>query len=160
MTKRALDSSTGMVDAINARTWAPDSWRQYESVQMATYEDKAEYEKVMAKLSKLPPLVHPAGEPRGIRPPTAFRSGLGRALQPAQIVQLQSRYGLPPSLPCWTRTGSAGSGSQRRQCRQCSRSREGSAASADSSVAVEAPTATTGGRAFESPENFESLTEG
>ena len=40
--------------------WSPSSWRARESLQMATYDDKAAYETVVAKLSKLPPLVQPA----------------------------------------------------------------------------------------------------
>jgi len=50
-----------VIDAVGARTWAPGSWRQYESLQMASYEDQPEtYTKVMAKLGKVPPLVQPA----------------------------------------------------------------------------------------------------
>ena len=43
---------------IAARTWAPNSWRKYESLQMADYEDKTTYTAVIDKLSKVPPLVH------------------------------------------------------------------------------------------------------
>jgi len=42
------------------RTWTPGSWRAYESLQMATYDDKDTYAKVMAKLSKVPGLIHHA----------------------------------------------------------------------------------------------------
>jgi len=40
------------------RTWTPGSWRSYESQQMATYEDQEQYGKVIAKLSKVPGLIH------------------------------------------------------------------------------------------------------
>jgi 3-deoxy-7-phosphoheptulonate synthase len=43
---------------IAARTWSPGSWRACEALQMAEYDDKAQYAKVMDKLSKVPPLVH------------------------------------------------------------------------------------------------------
>jgi len=46
-----------IVAAVAARKWAPASWRTYESLQMATYDDKAAYDAVIAKLSKVPPLV-------------------------------------------------------------------------------------------------------
>lgn len=39
--------------------WEPASWRALESAQMATYDDKAAYDSVINKLSKLPPLVQP-----------------------------------------------------------------------------------------------------
>ncbi|KAJ1627830.1 DAHP synthetase [Pavlovales sp. CCMP2436] len=45
---------------IAARTWAPGSWRVLESQQMAEYEDKVLEASVIAKLSKLPPLVQPS----------------------------------------------------------------------------------------------------
>lgn len=45
------------VAQVRARTWSPGSWRQYETLQMATYEDKAAYGAVMDKLPKVPPLV-------------------------------------------------------------------------------------------------------
>lgn len=48
------------VKTIEARTWSPGSWRGLESLQMAEYEDKALEASVLAKLSKLPPLVQPA----------------------------------------------------------------------------------------------------
>ena len=41
--------------------WSPSSWRARESLQMATYDDdKAGYDTVIAKLSKVPPLVQPS----------------------------------------------------------------------------------------------------
>ena len=43
---------------IAGRTWAPGSWRSCEALQMAEYDDKELYAKVMDKLSKVPPLVH------------------------------------------------------------------------------------------------------
>jgi len=46
-----------VTDTVAARQWSPSSWRNYESVQMATYDNKAEYDAVIAKLSKVPPLV-------------------------------------------------------------------------------------------------------
>lgn len=46
-----------VVDTVSARTWKPGSWRNYEALQMATYDDKALYDITMAKLSSLPPLV-------------------------------------------------------------------------------------------------------
>ena len=51
-----------MVDPaeIAAREWAPGSWRKYESLQMATYEDQETYAAVVDKLSKVPPLVQPS----------------------------------------------------------------------------------------------------
>ena len=49
------------VKTVAARTWAPNSWRNYECLQMATYEDDAAaYEAVTSKLSKVPPLVQAA----------------------------------------------------------------------------------------------------
>ena len=49
------------VKTVAARTWAPNSWRNYECLQMATYEDNAAaYEAVTSKLSKVPPLVQAA----------------------------------------------------------------------------------------------------
>ena len=38
----------------------PSSWREHEALQMAEYEDKVTYGKVMDKLSKVPGLVHSA----------------------------------------------------------------------------------------------------
>ena len=49
------------VAKVQSRTWAPASWRNYESLQMATYDDQALYAATIDKLSKLPPLVQ-AGE--------------------------------------------------------------------------------------------------
>ena len=43
---------------IAKRVWSPGSWRNCESLQMAEYDDKELYAKVMGKLSKVPPLVH------------------------------------------------------------------------------------------------------
>jgi 3-deoxy-7-phosphoheptulonate synthase len=43
---------------IAGRKWSPGSWRACEALQMAEYDDKAQYAKVMDKLSKVPPLVH------------------------------------------------------------------------------------------------------
>merc|ERR1712224_54670 len=41
--------------------WTPASWRSREALQMASYDDQKEtYDAVIAKLSKLPPLVQPA----------------------------------------------------------------------------------------------------
>mmetsp|Transcript_20131 Transcript_20131/g.56713 ORF Transcript_20131/g.56713 Transcript_20131/m.56713 type:complete len:446 (+) Transcript_20131:80-1417(+) len=37
--------------------WAPSSWRKFEAVQMAEWEDKALADKVLQKLGRLPPLV-------------------------------------------------------------------------------------------------------
>lgn len=48
------------LETIEARKWSPGSWRGLESLQMAEYEDKALEASVLAKLSKLPPLVQPA----------------------------------------------------------------------------------------------------
>jgi len=48
---------TDAVAQVQARKWAVNSWRQYESLQMAEYEDKAVYATVIDKLSKVPPLV-------------------------------------------------------------------------------------------------------
>ena len=48
------------VAQVKARTWSKSSWRQYEVLQMATYEDQAAYAAVMDKLSKVPPLVQPS----------------------------------------------------------------------------------------------------
>jgi len=45
------------IAAVAARKWGPASWRSYESLQMATYDDKELYDKTISKLSKLPPLV-------------------------------------------------------------------------------------------------------
>jgi len=53
--------STSVTAQVAARTWAPNSWRQYEVLQMATYEDQVKYNAVVDKLSKVPPLVQ-AGE--------------------------------------------------------------------------------------------------
>mmetsp|Transcript_181968 Transcript_181968/g.442723 ORF Transcript_181968/g.442723 Transcript_181968/m.442723 type:complete len:446 (+) Transcript_181968:80-1417(+) len=39
--------------------WAPSSWRKFEAVQMAEWEDKAVADKVLQKLGRLPPLVQP-----------------------------------------------------------------------------------------------------
>jgi 3-deoxy-7-phosphoheptulonate synthase len=39
--------------------WTPSSWKSKKALQMAEYEDKTAYAKVMDKLSKLPPLVQP-----------------------------------------------------------------------------------------------------
>ena len=46
------------VAEVSKRTWSKDSWRKYESLQMAEYEDKAAYGTVVDKLAKVPPLVH------------------------------------------------------------------------------------------------------
>jgi len=46
-----------VVAAVGARKWSPGSWRNYEALQMAQYDDKAAYDSVIAKLSKVPPLV-------------------------------------------------------------------------------------------------------
>jgi len=40
--------------------WAPSSWRKFEAVQMAEWEDKALADKVLQKLGRLPPLVQAA----------------------------------------------------------------------------------------------------
>jgi 3-deoxy-7-phosphoheptulonate synthase len=40
-----------------ARDWRPESWRQYEALQQATYPDPAALEAALAKLANLPPLV-------------------------------------------------------------------------------------------------------
>jgi 3-deoxy-7-phosphoheptulonate synthase len=45
------------VDEVRSRVWKPSSWRAFEALQMAEYEDKDTYNKVMLKLSKVPPLV-------------------------------------------------------------------------------------------------------
>ena len=45
---------------VAARKWSPSSWREHEALQMAEYEDKVTYGKVMDKLSKVPGLVHSA----------------------------------------------------------------------------------------------------
>ena len=56
-TMAAMDVESA-VKTVAARTWAPNSWRNYECLQMATYEDDAAaYEAVTSKLSKVPPLV-------------------------------------------------------------------------------------------------------
>ncbi|KAL1527143.1 hypothetical protein AB1Y20_015825 [Prymnesium parvum] len=49
-----------VVTTVTGRTWAPGSWRSYECSQMAVYEDQEELSAVLAKLSKVPPLVHHA----------------------------------------------------------------------------------------------------
>ena len=49
-----------VVVTVGKRTWSPASWRNYESLQMATYDDKAAYDAVISKLSKVPPLVRAA----------------------------------------------------------------------------------------------------
>jgi len=50
-----------IVSKVGERTWSPSSWRDLESLQMASYEDHAaEYKSVIEKLSKVPPLVQPA----------------------------------------------------------------------------------------------------
>ena len=53
--------AAGIVGQVLSRTWSPASWRECESLQMATYDDQAAYNEVMDKLSKVPPLVQ-AGE--------------------------------------------------------------------------------------------------
>ncbi|MEN1728902.1 MAG: 3-deoxy-7-phosphoheptulonate synthase class II [Pseudomonadota bacterium] len=41
----------------SAQGWRPDSWRQKEAGQQATYEDQSELNTVLAKLADMPPLV-------------------------------------------------------------------------------------------------------
>ena len=49
-----------MADPCEPRpTWKPATWRNYEALQMAMYDDQEAYGKVMSKLSKVPPLVTP-----------------------------------------------------------------------------------------------------
>lgn len=55
-----------VVGEVNARTWSPSSWRQFEALQMASYEDQDMYQSVIDKLSKVPPLVQ-AGEVDNLR---------------------------------------------------------------------------------------------
>ena len=45
------------VDEVRSRAWKPNSWRAFEALQMAEYEDKDTYDRVITKLSKVPPLV-------------------------------------------------------------------------------------------------------
>jgi len=54
------EPNVGPVAQVAARTWSPSSWRNYESLQMAEYEDKKAYAAVIDKLSKVPPLVQPS----------------------------------------------------------------------------------------------------
>ena len=49
--------AAGIVGQVLSRAWSPSSWRDCESLQMATYDDQAAYNEVMDKLSKVPPLV-------------------------------------------------------------------------------------------------------
>uniref|UniRef100_A0A7S2NEL1 Phospho-2-dehydro-3-deoxyheptonate aldolase n=1 Tax=Haptolina brevifila TaxID=156173 RepID=A0A7S2NEL1_9EUKA len=63
-----------VTDQVAARQWKPDSWRSYEALQMATYEDQDAYSKVMNKLAVVPPLVHAAE----VDQLTAFLAAAGR----------------------------------------------------------------------------------
>lgn len=46
--------------------WSPFVWRNFKALHQPTYENKAELDKVINKLTRLPPLVF-AGEARGLR---------------------------------------------------------------------------------------------
>ena len=46
-----------MTRSIGKTDWHPASWSQYPASQQATYPDQAALERVIAELSKLPPLV-------------------------------------------------------------------------------------------------------
>jgi len=52
--------ATAAIAEVKKRKWTPESWRQFESLQMAEYEDKALANGVFSKLAKLPPLVQAA----------------------------------------------------------------------------------------------------
>ena len=38
------------IETVAARTWSANSWRNYEALQMATYDDKDEYAQARAAL--------------------------------------------------------------------------------------------------------------
>lgn len=47
------------VDQTTTRAWTRDSWRQFPAAQQPEYPDSAELERVVQKLSTMPPLVTP-----------------------------------------------------------------------------------------------------
>ena len=52
-----MDQRHDQIDEILARTWSPDSWRQFEAVQQPRYPDDTAVASVVDRLSQLPPLV-------------------------------------------------------------------------------------------------------